>query len=373
MEAIAQHEYPRRSRLEDPVTKLMVLLVISVLINCGGGGESSTSAGDDGGSGSSGWLIPAGEVIDGGPGKDGIPALSNPVFVPLGQSGTKANGLVIGILADGEPRAIPHDIMDWHEVLNDNFQNGPVVMSYCPLTGSAMLWEASDSAQDPTFGVSGLLYNSNLILYDRETDSNWAQMRLQAVQGTRQGEVPISLPLVEMTIESWREMYPDSDILSRQTGFSRNYDRYPYGSFRKNNELLFNVTPFDDRMHPKTRVLGIVVNRIARAYVIDDFSPDIEVINDDLDGIPILVVGSADRKFGVGFRRTLEDGTLLAFLPSNEPLPAIVSDDEGNTWDLFGRALTGPRAGQNLILMESYVAYWFAWGAFHPGSEIDNL
>jgi len=241
---------------------MTVLLSIGLQIACGGGGGGGGGDGDGGvsvsGSDSSTieWLVPFAEVVDGGPGKDGIPALSNPIFIPIGQSRLLANSLVIGILADGQPRAIPHNIMDWHEVLNDEFQNGPVVMSYCPLTGSAVLWQASASAEDPTFGVSGLLYNSNLILYDRETDSNWAQMRQQAVQGSRQGEIPTNLPLVEMTVESWLEIYPDSDVLSRQTGFNRNYNEYPYGSFREDNQLLFNVTPFDSRMHPKKTSAG---------------------------------------------------------------------------------------------------------------------
>ena len=343
-------------------TTAPLLLLVAALGGCGGGGGGGSDIPE---SGTDGWLVPFAEVFDGGPGKDGIPALTNPQFVPIDQGDVLPNALVIGILDRGEPRAVPHQIMDWHEVLNADWQGGP------GLDGSALLWQAPNDA-DPTFGVSGLLYNSNLILYDRQTDSHWSQMRGQAIEGVRQRQVPRSLPLVEMTIESWREMYPASTILSRQTGFSRDYDRYPYGRFREDNTLLFPVTPVDERLHAKTRVLGMTVNALSRAYVVDDFEADIEVINDDLGGTPVLVVGSANRRFGVAFHRRLTDGTVLTFLPSDEPLPSIVADNEGNTWDLFGRALTGPRAGQSLTHPESHIAYWFAWGAFHPGSEIFN-
>ena len=99
----------------------------------------------------------------------------------------------------------------------------------------------------------------------------------------------------------------------------------------------------------------------------------VEIINDTIDGVPILVIGSSDSKFGVVFERTLADGTLLTFSGPTEPLPSVATDNEGNSWDLFGKALTGPRAGERLPLTDSHIAYWFAWGAFHPSSEIYNL
>lgn len=352
-------------RLPDFTNLTLLLATIALVVGCGGGGGGSGST-----PANSGWLIPVGEVIDGGPGRDGIPAIDNPIFVPLDQGVVLEGDLVIGIMADGEPRAIPHNIMNWHEIVNDTVQAGPIVMSYCPLTGSALLWESTASDPNPTFGVSGLLYNSNLILFDRETESNWSQMRIQAVEGQRRGEVPQILPLVEMRIERWRAMYPDSVILSRQTGFSRDYNRYPYGSFRTNTDLLFPVNPRDTRLHEKTRVIGVEMNGLARAYVIDDFEPFLEVINDTINGVPIVVTGSSDGRFGVIFERTLTDGTLLMFSAVTEPGPSVMTDDEGNAWDLFGEALTGPRAGQRLVLTRSHIAYWFAWGAFHPDSEI---
>ena len=342
--------------------------LLTLLAACGGGG----GGGDEGSlrTGTS-WLIPQDEIRDGGPGKDGIPAINNPVFVSPDLQPVTARQLMIGMSVGGQARAASHDIMDWHEVLNMQTPTGPTTMSYCPLTGSALYWQGNENDNDPTFGVSGLLYNSNLILYDRETDSNWSQMRVQAVQGNRQGQRPSSLPVVEMTIESWREMYPDANILSQQTGFSRDYGRYPYGGFRTNTDLLFPVDILDERIHPKERVLGISENGVTRAYVVSQLESGIQVINDDFDGVPVVIVGSSSRRFAVAFERTLSDGTELTFLSTDEPFPSVVEDDDGNTWDVFGQGVTGTRAGQQLTLPENaHIAYWFAWAAFNKESEI---
>ncbi len=368
-----------------------LVLILFLVANCSGGGsgggeeilfdllppaginkaeatpEPDITGGDDD------WLIPVSQVVDGGPGKDGIPSIDNPVFVRLDQAEIEPGGLIIGMIADGDARAIPHDIMDWHEVLNDDLQLGPIVLSYCPLTGSALLWESNSGDALPDFGVSGLLYNSNLILYDRQTDSHWSQMQFRAVRGQRRGEVASAMAIVEMTIERWRELYPGSTVLSRQTGFSRDYDEYPYGSFKTSRELLFPVFPRDTRLHEKERIVGIQVNGVARAYVIDDFNVEIEIINDVIDGLPIVVMGSSSDGYGVIFKRILNDGTELSFSAVDDAAPALVRDNEGTSWDLFGRALTGPRLGERLRLTNSHVAYWFAWGAFHPQSEIHGF
>ena len=119
-------------------------------------------------------------------------------------------------------------------------------------------------------------------------------------------------------------------------------------------------------------VCVIRLNGVARAYVIDEFDAGIEVINDTLGGVPIVVAGSAAANIAVTFRSMLADGTVLDFAPSADPLPTIMVDNEGNTWDVFGEALTGTRSTEKLALADSYIAYWFAWAAFNADSEIDG-
>ena len=359
-------------------SRTLGVLTVALLAGCGGGGGgggggSSAPAAteppptdDDGEE----WLIPRERVVDGGPGRDGIPAIDNPVFLSAEREGGSDRKLVVGYRAGSEVKAIPHDILDWHEIVNDTLGGEPVAVTYCPLTGSALLWKSSSTARDPTFGVSGLLYNSNLIPYDRETESHWLQMLVQSVEGPRAGDVPEVLPVVETTLGTWREMYPDSQLLTRQTGYTRDYDDYPYDTYRTDGNLLFDVEPLDMRMQIKTRVLGVWVDDAARAYRIDEFGTGITVHNDMIGDVPIVVAGSAEKNLAVAFRRTLPDGTELSFEPASAPLPAIVTDDEGNTWDVFGEAIDGTRITERLPPVDSHIAFWFAWGAFHPDSEI---
>ena len=174
------------------ISSLQALPVIATalaLVSCGGGGDAASPTTTT--SEPTGWSIPVGDIFDGGPGKDGIPALNAPSFQRTSANNdTRDSTLVVGVFHEGEYRAFPHDIMNWHEVANDELEFNPYVLSYCPLTGSAVAWDVDSSSANAEFGVSGLLYNSNLILYDRQSDSNWSQILEESVQGGRSGETP---------------------------------------------------------------------------------------------------------------------------------------------------------------------------------------
>ena len=178
------------SKISHSRSVVAAVLVSLAVTACGGGGS--------GGNKNPGttpeaaeWLLPTNVIVDGGPGRDGIPALQSPNFESVATIGTVgASDLAVAVRYNGEVKIYPHDILNWHEIVNDGPADDPYILSYCPLTGSAMAWEGDPSAADPTFGVSGLLYESNLILYDRQTDSNWAQMLEESVEGSRSGDVP---------------------------------------------------------------------------------------------------------------------------------------------------------------------------------------
>ena len=341
----------------------------------GGGGGSATTQGTGNNATPVGtqpadvWTIPQQLVVDGGPGKDGTPSVDNPTYVAANSEVLSDNALVVGFLTAAGARAISHEILDWHEVVNDNIDGLPVAVNYCPLTGSAMLWEGAVAASDPTFGVSGLLYNSNLILYDRETDSLWSQMSVQSVNGQRVREQPRMRALVETTWGTWRQMYPETTLMSRVTGFSRNYGLYPYGDFRTSDRLIFSVSTNDTRLHRKARVVGVTRNGIARAYPIGELG-SLSVINDELANTPLVIAGSAAGRYGVAYERRLPDGTELTFEAVADSLPVVMRDGDGGLWDVFGQAQTGPHTGETLAGVDAYVAYWFAWAAFHEGSAI---
>lgn len=314
-------------------------------------------------------------LFDGGPGPDGIPPVDTPIFGLQSRTTLNPDDLVVGVRIGEDVRAYPHYILDWHEIVNDQYLiDGEAVdltLSYCPLTGSAMMWKGQVDAQDSTFGTSGLLLNSNLILYDRETGSLWSQMLEQAINGPRLLSIPERVQVIETTWKTWQSMYPETMLLTDFTGYSRPYESYPYGTFRTNPSLRFPVENSDDRrLHRKERVLGINVGDTSRVYPIGNFDPGVTVLNEVVGDMDVVVVGSGDRNFGAVYNRQLEDCSRLDFLPVENQLPIVMTDNEGNLWDLFGKAVSGPREGQSLQKTNSYIAYWYAWTAFFPGATI---
>ena len=143
-------------------------------------------------------------------------------------------------------KVYPQDIMDWHEIVNETDEPVPFALSYCPLTASAVAWELSETAENPTYGVSGLLLNSNLLLYDRETDSYWSQALQLGVSGPLREATPRNIQVLETTFATVKSMYPDAIVMTRDTGHTRNYDNYPYGTYRTDTRVLFNVERTDN-------------------------------------------------------------------------------------------------------------------------------
>jgi len=148
--------------------------------------------------------------------------------------------LVIGFAQGDDARAYPHFILDWHEIVNDRVGDIHIAVTYCPLTGTGIGWEREINGSVTTFGVSGLLFNSNLIPYDRNTDSNWSQIRLDCVNGDLIGTEAETHVLVETT---WKTMYPKTLVMSMNTGYNRSYGNYPYGNYRTAREIhgMFSV------------------------------------------------------------------------------------------------------------------------------------
>ena len=323
------------------------------------------------------WLLPINQVFDGGPGKDGIPSVDAPRFSAVRDVDyLDDDDLVLGIKVGSEVRAYPHPILDWHEIVNDHVNGLNVAITYCPLTGTGIGWDRSFNGQVTTFGVSGLLYNNNLIPYDRATDSNWSQMLLKSVNGIRIREEIETHQLVEMSWPTWKRLFPNSKVMNLQTGFDRRYSVYPYGDYKTNNNfLLFPLTNDDSRLERKERGLGVIVNDQAKFYRFEDFDDASVVLEqDNFNGKDLVVVGSKEQNFLIAYESRLQDGTLLQFAPVTEgDDPSVVMEDmEGNRWNIFGELISGPRQLGQLKPVDSYIGYWFAWGAFYPGLEIHN-
>ena len=317
------------------------------------------------------WLIPKSEVRDGGPGKDGIPALEDPAFTDAnGATYLTDNSLVVGIVSGSVAKAYPHPILDWHEIINDDVNGTKIAVTYCPLTGTGIGWDRNVNGAITTFGVSGLLYNSNLIPYDRATDSNWSQIRLDCVNGELINSVIKTHQLVETTWGTWKAMYPNTKVVSENTGHNRNYSAYPYGDYRTNNsKLLFPVNNEDNRLPQKERVHGVLINGKGKAYSIEEFGDTTSVVQDSFQGTSIAVIGNRTMNFIVSFDRSIS-GITLDFMAVQDSLPVILRDNEGTRWDVFGNGISGPRAGEKLTPTTSFMGYWFAWAAFYPDVEV---
>ena len=361
-----------------------VIIVSLLLIGCGGSDEDIAPPNNNGNSGNSGgngsgnnsnneWLIPIDEVRDGGPGKDGIPSIDSPSFA-LSNSAQSAflndSDLIVGLVNGNIARAYPYPIMNWHEIVNDRINGERISISYCPLTGTSFGWKSIVDGVNTTFGVSGLLYNTNLILYDRLTDSNWSQLALLCVNGEQISDKPDLVQVVETTWGFWKLLYPNTEVMTTETGFTRDYDYYPYGDYRTNHDFfLFPVTPTNNAIPNKERVFAIINNNASKVYQFDAFGSG-SVIKEQFNGKEYLIVGSGELIVGFELEPANRDLTFIYELVSSSNDTTLFTDNEGNKWSVHGKAISGPRQGQSLKIAKSVMSYWFAIAAFYPNPEI---
>jgi len=187
-------------------------------------------------------LVPVNEIMGGGPPRDGIPAIHAPKFVTAATAGLDDGARILGIYRNGAAKAYPIAILNWHEIVNDRFADEAVVISYCPLCGTGMAFSSRVPGRLLLFGVSGLLHNSDVLLYDYETESLWSQIKMQAVSGPLKRERLRLLALTHRTLRDWKNRHPDTLVLSRDTGFARSYDIDPYVGYEQIDATMFPVS-----------------------------------------------------------------------------------------------------------------------------------
>ena len=335
--------------------------------------------------------MPQSQIVSGGPGKDGIPALTNPTVVSAEavDAFLLPDDLVLGLVENGEARAYPHAVLWWHEIINDVLGGRPILVTFCPLTGSGIAQDPVIDGQLHNFGVSGLLFDNNLIMFDRTTDSLWSQMRLQSICGSFTGAAPPLLPIVQTTWSAWKAMHPSTTAVSFDTGFSRNYDVYPYGDYDRvdNPTLLFPQPTPDPRLPPKENVLGVRHGGGSHVYSMTRMSSVASrmLVHDDVDGLAVLVAFDAAARLAIPFDRTLvlqspaEDGSggateRLDFeIVDPDVFPFTLRDVQtGSVWNLDGVATDGPHVGRRLRKLPTYTAFWFAWSAFNANVVVHD-
>lgn len=348
-------------------TPLYIGLIISLILI-----SSSCNSDDD--PKAEKWLIPIDQVLDGGPGRDGIPSIDNPDFISVDAVNFLTDDdLVVGIKLGNDVKAYPHDILDWHEIINDKVDSKELALVYCPLTGTGMAWNRMLNGSLTTFGVSGLLYNANIIPYDRKTGSNWSQMRMECVNGDLIGSTPEAMMVLETSWATWKKWFPNSQVVSPETGFNRAYGVYPYGDYRTNHDnLIFPVEKLDERLPSKQRTHGIIINGKAKGYNLQDFGSETRLIEDEFEGVPLVIVGNESLNFVVSFERKASDGTVLNFTLIEENGTSILKDQLGNVYDIFGYKVdeSGNTGTERLTPTVSMMGYWFAWGTFYTDLEL---
>ena len=342
------------------------------------------------------------ELRRGGPPPDGIPPIDDPVMVPV----TEVDFLVdtepvVAIEVNGEVRAYPIQILIWHEIVNDRVGGIPVTITYCPLCNSALAYERTvttqrngtpDSELILDFGTSGLLLNSSLVMYDRQTETLWSHFTADAVHGLLVGSRLTTLPVAITSWATWRVAHPDGLVLSRETGHTREYGQNPYPGYDT------SVTPFlfqgevDGRLTAMTRIAGIALspeaNSAALAIPLITLSESL-VIQTTLAETEILVwwvpgtnsvlnlhdIALSKDVGSVGVFSPIVNGRTLSFSPNfspnSSPTPQTFTDEQtGSTWNPLGQAVRGPLAGTRLQRIEHLDTFWFAWAAFWPDTII---
>lgn len=306
------------------------------------------------------------EVTWGGVRKDGIPALVNPAMIAAAEARYLTDEEpVFGIAIEGDARAYPFRIMDWHEMANDVVGGVPVALAYCTLCGAGILFDArvEGQAEPLVFGSSGLLYRSNKLMYDQQTLSLWNQFSGRPVIGPLAAS-EIRLKVLPVAITSWREWrkrHPATRVLSLETGHVRDYTPgRPYGGYFASPELMFPTQTQDGRLKPKDQVFGLRLDGREKAWPLAAFG-DGRVINDRIGDVPLVLIGSLGERTVRAYR-----GNGRSFAAGAKP---ETLEQEGALWRIGEDALTGPD-GTRLARLPGHVAYWFAWSGYLPNAEL---
>jgi hypothetical protein len=328
-------------------------------------------------------LVPLGEILSGGPPPDGIPAIDRPKFIPPKEADQwlKPKEPVLALSVGDDARAYPLQILIWHEIVNDTVGGRPVAVTYCPLCNSGIVFDRTIAGTIYDFGTSGRLYKSDLVMYDRQTHSLWAQMEGRAIVGDLAGAKLAVLPSNTLAYGAWKEFYPHGKVLSKETGASRRYGENPYEAYDKLDSVPFLFYgSLDRRLSPKERVVGVVLNGAARAYPFGQLAKR-KVVHDSLNGQPLVIFhrsGTLSALDQTLIAASRDVGAAAVFSPLIDGIPLTFEAVEegfsdrntGSVWNLLGHAVRGRMAGKRLTQIGHVDAFWFAWAAFHPSTTL---
>lgn len=325
------------------------------------------------------YSVPLDEISSGGPGKDGIPSIDFPRFNSVDKAFYADTEPVIAVEVNGEAKAYPIEILIWHEIVNDTLGGVPVTVTFCPLCNTAIAFDRRLDGIVYDFGVSGNLRYSDLIMYDRQTESWWQQITGTAIVGELTGKKLTSIPASIVSFADFQSTYPKGLVLSSETGYMRNYGSNPYPGYDNisRSPFLF-FEPVDGRLPAMERVVTVSLNGEDAAYPFSVVAEQ-KVVEDTVGGEPIVVfhqpgVDSPFSATDVGaasvFAPTL-DGTTLKFKVNDDG--TIVDTETESQWNVLGRAIAGPLEGKQLQSIVNGNHFWFAWAVFKPETRVFGL
>ena len=309
--------------------------------------------------------VPLDQIVGGGPPADGIPSIDNPKFLDITEADKyiEDSEFVLGLNINGDIRAYPLQIMVWHEIVNDVVGNVPVAITYCPLCFTNQVFERTLSDGNIVeFGTSGKLYNSNLVMYDRTSNSLWSQALGESIVGNYAGEKLERIPFDISYWKEWKELYPESKILSRDTGSTRPYGADPYGNYYTSNTVLFPVSNNDDRLGLKEIIVGLNFEEIYKAYKLQDIESN-HIINDQISDKSVTLFS-----FYPFMSRAFDpvvNNTMLTFEYDKDRKIAIDKETKSE-WNFDGVSINGDLKGTELSRLPYDQGFWFEWVAFHP-------
>jgi hypothetical protein len=323
--------------------------------------------------------VPLDKILSGGPPQDGIPSIDNPKFQSVQEADEilEDSELVLGLNINGDIRVYPLQILVWHEIVNDVVGDQPVAVTYCPLCFTNQVFNRTlNDGNTVEFGTSGKLYNSNLVMYDRKSNSLWSQALGEGIVGEYAGVKLERIPFDVACWKEWKELYPESKVLSRDTGSVRPYGADPYGDYYTNDLILFPVANDDKRLGLKEIIIGLENKDQYKAYKLQEIETK-KVINDVIGEDKKIALVSLEPFMIRVFDRVIDgndDGNkIVVDLFYNETTNTLIDRVTGSELNFDGKFINKQLQGKKLERLPMDQGFWFEWAAFHPETEVFSI
>lgn len=328
-------------------------------------------------------LIDPDDLVSGGPPPDGIPPIDDPTFAPVSEiDWLDDDEAVLSLTVGNETRAYPLQVMTWHEIVNDTVGGVPVAVTYCPLCNSGVAFERQIEGRQLDFSTSGLLYVDNLVMYDRQTESLWPQLTGQASIGLLTGTQLVAIPMGVVGWKQFRTSNPEALVLTRDTGYPRDYGRNPYTGYDDPDGDLLVDPPggTDGRLPVKERVVGITLSgksvAVRRSRVADERVVSLSVRGHDIvvwhhpgqsSALDTDQITEGKEVGSIGVFQPVIDGRELTFVTRDG---RVLDEQTGSTWNVLGEATSGELEGSRLPAVVHLDTFWFAWVGFRPDTRL---